>query len=250
MTQPSFLPIAAALSLAMALGAQAQDKPPAKPTAPSIVVPQAKPSAKPAKAETKTLGGKGTASGKMLTREELRQCLARLDGVNKTNKDLELQRTALDVERAELLKTADALKAERQEVDAKRTLVDAWQAKVKGQAQEVEAFNKKSASLDEMSKAQRETAVKELEADRVRLTAAREALSAEEARVVQPYQDSARAYNVRAEARDAKVGEWNARNSATNEAALKQEEARAAWLNECANRPYREDDETAIKNGK
>ena len=51
-------------------------------------------------------------------------------------------------------------------------------------------------------------------------------------------------------ARDAKVTDWNARNTASVDESIKQQEARALWLNECANRPYLEDDEKAIKAGK
>ena len=61
---------------------------------------------------------------------------------------------------------------------------------------------------------------------------------------------SAAAHNERVAARDAKVTDWNARNAAAAEASTKQQEARAVWLNECANRPYNEDDEKAIKAGK
>ena len=228
-------------------------KPAAKPAAkpPSIVMPAAKPAAKSsAKGDAKTLGGKGSASGKLLTRDELRQCMARLDAFNQGGKDLEQQRATLDRERLDIAKAGEDLKVEREEIDRKRALVDAWQGRVRVQAQEVDAFNKKSSAADELSRSQREAAVKELEADRVRLSAARDALAAEEAKVVTTYQDGAKAYNARAEARDARVGDWNKRNAALNEAALKRDEERTGWLTECANRPYREDDEIAIKKGK
>ena len=64
------------------------------------------------------------------------------------------------------------------------------------------------------------------------------------------YQALAKTYNERASARDLKVTDWNARNGAAVDASVNQQEARALWLNECANRPYLEDDEKAIKAGK
>jgi hypothetical protein len=67
---------------------------------------------------------------------------------------------------------------------------------------------------------------------------------------VPAYQNAVKAYNERALARDSVVAEWNERNKAINEAALKHEEQRSAWVSECANRPYNEDDEIAIKRGK
>lgn len=223
-------------------------------TPPSIVVPPAKPGAKApakaAKAEPKTLGGKGNASGKMLTRDELRQCLGRLDGINAKTKELETQRTALDAERADLAKEGDALKGEREEIERRLAAVREWEGRVRAQGAGVEAFNKKSAGLADAPRGERETLQAELETDRKRLTANREALAAEEARLVPAYQESVKTYNAKAEARDAKVGDWNKRNGAVNEANLKHDESRSAWLTECANRPYREDDEIAIKQGK
>ena len=59
----------------------------------------AKPGAKPA---GKTLGGKAASGGKLMTRDELRSCLKRLDDVNQSGKGIEVQRPALDRERDEL----------------------------------------------------------------------------------------------------------------------------------------------------
>lgn len=239
-----------AIACALTLHCATAQTPPAKPAAkpPSIVVPQAK-GAAPAKAQSKTLGGKSAPAGKMLTRDELRQCMARLDNINKSGKDLEQQRSALDGERAELTKAGEALKSEREEVDRKLADVREWEARLRAHGLEVEAYNKKFAGLADLSRNQREAATKELEEERLRLTKSREGIAAEEARLVPVYQVGVKAYNEKAVARDARVEEWNKRNAALNDVALKQDEARSAWLSECANRPYREEDEIAIKKG-
>jgi hypothetical protein len=78
----------------------------------------------------------------------------------------------------------------------------------------------------------------------------RESLVAEEAKLVPAYKASAAAHNERVTAQAAKATDWNARNTAAVDASVKQQEARALWLNECSNRPYLEDDELAIKAGK
>jgi chromosome segregation ATPase len=241
--------IAAACALTLNC-ATAQTPPPAKPAAkpPSIVVPQAKGRA-PAKAPSKTLGGKAAPSGKMLTRDELRQCMARLDSINKSGKDLEQQRSALDAERAELTKAGDALKSEREEVDRKLAAVREWESRVRAHGQDIDAFNRRSSGLADLPRDQREVATKELDEERLRLNRSRDAIAADETRLVPVYQDGVKAYNEKAVARDAKVEDWNKRNAALNEVALKQDEARSAWLSECANRPYREEDEIAIKKG-
>jgi chromosome segregation ATPase len=241
--------LAATLGVAF-VPAQAQStqpQPPARPAAkpPSIVMPQA-----PARAAAqKTLGGKA-ASGKLLTREELRSCMKRLDETNAAGKDLEQRRATLDKERDELGKSAEALKAERADVESKLAAVRDWQTRARAHGTEVEAFNQRSKTAEQAPRGEREAMIKALEAERERLGQAQAPLAADEARLVPAYQNAVKAYNERALARDAVVADWNERNKAVNEAALRHEEQRAAWVSECANRPYKEDDEIAIKQGR
>jgi len=238
--------LAVAVAACWIAGAFAQTTPPksqAKP--PSIVVP---PSA-PAKAAPKTLGGKA-ASGQLLTRDELRACLKRLDTINVGSKDLEQRRVALDAEKAEIAKSGESLKADLAEVNVKLAAVRDWEGRSTAHGSEVEAYNKRMKALDEMTRNQRENALVELNAERERLTKARAVIDADVARVLPVYQDAAKAYNQKALARDAVIATWNERNKALNDEALKADEERQSWLGECANRPYREDDELAIKAGK
>ena len=102
---------AASLLLALATSlAVAQTAPAKKP---------AKPAAQPAaKAAGKTLGGNAAGGGKLMTRDELRTCLKRLDDVNQGGKDIEALRPVLDREREELKVSGDALKTERAAIDA------------------------------------------------------------------------------------------------------------------------------------
>lgn len=206
----------------------------------------AKPGAKPA---GKTLGGK-TAGGKQMTREELRGCLKQLDDVNRGNKAIEVLRPVLDRERDGLKAEGEVLKAEFAEVERKLAAVREWEGRVRAHAVAIESFNQRSAALSDAPANQRDKLTEELKADREGLQKSREALAADEAMLVPAYQTSARSFNERAKVRDAKVVEWNQRNAAAVEASMKAQEARASWLNECANRPYLEDDEIAIKAGK
>jgi predicted nucleic acid-binding Zn-ribbon protein len=232
------LPVAAVLAFASWPG-HAQ-------TAPKIIVP-ASPAAKAA--GPKTLGGKAPV-GKMLTRDELRACLKRLDGVNAGTKDLEQRRAALDKEKDDLVKSGDALKADRADVDAKLAAVRDWEGRLRAHGAEIETFNQRLKAADEGPRSKREELAKEFEAERERLAKARVPLGEEEARLVPAYQNAVKTYNDKAAARDAVVADWNGRNKALNEQSAKQEDDRSAWLSECANRPYREDDEIAIKQGK
>jgi hypothetical protein len=219
---------------------------PAKPaaTAPQIIVPAALPKAGP-----RTLGGKAP-SGKLLTRDELRSCLKRLDDVNATTKDLESRRASLDKEKDDLTRSGDALKAERADVETKLAAVRDWEARMRAYGAEVETFNKRLKETEAAPRDQREALAKELEAERERLNKARTPLADDEARLVPAYQTAVKGYNEKAQARDAQVSDWNGRNKALNDSAVKQDEQRSAWLAECASRPYREDDEIAIKQGK
>lgn len=207
----------------------------------------AKPGAKPAQ---KSLSGNTAGGGKLMTRDELRSCLKRLDDINQSGKDIEALRPQLDRERDELKAAGEVLKTEHAEVDRQLVAVREWETKVRAHTADIEAFNKRSAALQEAPRNQQEKLAEELKGDRERLQKARDTLATEEAALVPVYQASAKSYNERATARDAKVTAWNARNAAAADASVKQQEARALWLNECANRPYLEDDEKAIKAGK
>jgi chromosome segregation ATPase len=236
--------------MALALWAQpgaAQNAPaaPAKAaTPPQIIVPAAPPKSGP-----RTLGGKAPV-GKLLTRDELRSCLKRLDGVNAATKDLEGRRVALDKEKDELARSGEALKTERADVDGKLAAVRDWETRMRAHGVEIEAFNKRLTDAQSAPANRREALGKELEAERERLNKARMPLADEEGRLVPAYQNAVKGYNDKAQARDALVADWNGRNKALNEEAAKTDEERSAWLAECANRPYREDDEIAIKQGR
>lgn len=210
-----------------------------------------KPAAAPAAKPTgKTLGGNAATGGKLMTREELRSCLKRLDDVNQAGKDVEAQRPQLDRERDELKASGEVLKADFAQLQTQLVAIREWEVRMRALVADVESFNKRSVALQEAPRNRQEKLAEELKADRERLEKQRVALAAEEAKLVPAYQAGTKAYNEQVGVRDAKVTDWNARNAASVDAAGKQQEARALWLNECANRPYMEDDEKAIKAGK
>lgn len=245
------LRLAAAVSCTfagLAAPAHAQQTPaPSKAKPPSIVLPA---SPAPKAVPARTLGGKGAPSGKLLTREELRTCLKRLDDITAAGKDLVQRRTALDAEKDELVKSGEALTLARADVDAKLAAVRAWEGRMRAHAAEIEAFNQRARAVEEAPKADREALTKALEADREGLNRTRASLTSDEASLVPAYEASVRSYNERAKARDTVVVDWNARNKVLNDAGTKAEDERTDWLTECANRPYREEDEMALKAGK
>ena len=139
----------------------------------------AKPVAKPV---GKTLGGKPTGGGKLMTRDELRTCLKRLDDVNQSGKDVEAQRPLLDREREELKASGETLKADRAEVDRLLTAVRDWEGRVRAHAVAIETFNKRSASTSELPRGEQQKETEALTVERERLQNARDALAVDEAK--------------------------------------------------------------------
>ena len=238
--------IAASLMLAIATTAVMAQSAPAKPGVKSAPKPAGKAEAKP---PAKTLSGQA-GGGKLMSRDELRACMKRQDDVNQAARDVQTQRAQLARDREDLQASAEALKTDRAEVDRLRAVVRAWEDKNRAFAIEVESFNKRSAEAQDAAPWRQVELANQLKEDRERLQKTRDALAAEEAQVVPAYQNYAKAFNERANQRDAKVADWNQRSSAAVDASVQQQEAHALWRNECANRNYLEDDETAIKAGK
>ena len=89
-----------------------------------------------------------------------------------------------------------------------------------------------------------------LNKERAEIEKERTALEAERARISSGSADAVRAYNVKAGALDARVGDWNQRNARWNEMSTALETDRQGWVTGCSDRRYREEDETAIKAGK
>lgn len=202
-------------------------------------------------AKPATLGGKAAKPGsKLMTRDELRMCLSRSAVLSQGAPVIEAQRVTLDRERAELTQSAEALKADRAEIDRRLATVREWEVRMKAHAQEVEAWNKRAADYKDAGRKATQVQGKELDADRDRLQMTLALLAAEEKLLVPAYEESVKQFNTRAAQRDQRVEDWNQRNARAADASQRHNDDRNDWLKECADRPYREDDEKAIKAGK
>jgi hypothetical protein len=126
---------------------------------------------------------KGNARGALLTRDELRRCMAEQDRLAaETDAVLQVQQ-GLERERAEIVRLGVELKAKLDTIDRSRTA-------------DVEA------------------------------------------------------YNALAEARNARIADYDAAMVKTNERVAVLEPARLAWSRDCAERRFREEDRAAIKAGR
>lgn len=145
-----------ALLLQTATAADTATTTPAKPVAKST----AKPAAKPTKAREGSLGG-GTASGPMLTKDELRQCLAEQDRLKQETTDVVATQNKLSKDRAEIDRVGAEIDADRPSVDlSNKEAVDAFNARLQAKGKMVAdyqaaapAFNQRIDKLDADDKA-------------------------------------------------------------------------------------------------
>lgn len=231
---------------------------PAKPAAKPAVKPAAAPPAAAKAAEDKTLAlGGGSAAGKggpLMTRDELRVCLKDEETIRTRMTDHEALRAPLDQEKKEITTAQADLRLEREPIDALKVRADAFAAKIKDYSARVESWNarmklhnddpKPSGAAYEGKKLALNKEREDIEKERVALEGERTAISAAASG------DAVRAYNAKAVALDGRVTAWNERNNKWNDAIVALESERKAWLASCADRRYREDDETAIRRGK
>jgi hypothetical protein len=263
------LPLALALNVAWAQTAPPAQRPPAKPAAAPAAKPApaaAKPApaaaaAKPAaKAEDKTLalgGGTGTAAPgprkPILTRDELRACLNQEVDIRTRIEKHEAARAPLSAEKDEVLKAQEALKPELEAVQARqKAAVADLNAKFVAHGQRVEKFSADVKAFNEANRsgAQAEQRRRQLNDEQAAIGTAAKALEAERAALTEKLQGEAKAFNDKKAAVDARIAEWNARNGAWVDANVKLDEERRGWIDNCADRRYREEDEIAIKAGR
>jgi hypothetical protein len=134
---PAAIGLAVALCAPLALAA---DPPPAKTTKPATTSP--KPAAKATEAKPREGAlGKGTSTLPMLTRDELRQCLAEQDRIKKEGADLADAQTRLDGERSAIERLGSELEAEKAKVDVSdEAAVNAYNARVRLRTKQAEEY--------------------------------------------------------------------------------------------------------------
>ena len=238
-----------ALALACATGAAlAQTSTPAKPAPKPAAAAKLAP---PASSAGKTAGGTDTSSP-ILTRDELRRCLAQEEAIRGALSEIEARRAPLDKENAELSARQETLRAERGGLDDARKQADDLVARMKDYAARVASWNDRVSALNEKApvgpKGDRERAA--LTKERDELGVEQKALEGEKAAVNQANESSVQAFNQKATELDVSVVSWNRRNEEWNQDSRDLERERSGWVKNCSQRRYREDDEIAIKRGK
>lgn len=149
--------VVCAFAMHVAVAQSGATGPPAKSTAKAAAKSTAKPAAKPREG---SLGG-DTAAGPILTKDELRQCLAEQDRLKRETADVVANQQKLAKDRAEIDRVGAAIDADRSTVDlSNKEAVDAFNARLQAKARlladyqaAAPAFNQRIDKLDSDDKA-------------------------------------------------------------------------------------------------
>lgn len=149
--------VVSVFAMQAAVAQSAATKSPAKSTA----KPAAQSTTKPATKQREGSLGGGTATGPVLTKDELRQCLAEQDRLKQETSDVVATQKKLASDRAEIDRVGAAIDAERPTVDVSNgDAVDAFNARLQAKGKLVAdyqaaapAFNQRVDKLDADDKA-------------------------------------------------------------------------------------------------
>jgi chromosome segregation ATPase len=195
--------------------------------------------------------GNGKSGGPLLTRDELRTCLSQEESIRTRLAEVEARRGVLDQEKADLGAAQQALRTERAGVDDIKKKADDLNTRMKAYSVRVEAWNQRVAAFSANKGATpSERQRQDINAERDELEKQQKALDAEKAALSSSGEATLKAYNDKASALDARVVDWNQRTEQWNAGAKGLEAERTAWVEGCADRRYRDDDEAAIRKGK
>ena len=245
----------------LAVAQTAPVKPTAQPAAKPAAKPAVKPAAKPAPAavgaDGRTLslgGGSGSSAvrGPLLAREELRACLKQEESIRTRLAQQDAGRAPLDQEKKAINADQQALRTEQAPIDEMKKKVEEFAVRLKDYDARVQSWNLRVEAHNALraGSAAYDRSQVALNKEREEITKERTELEAERWRLTSQSETLVGAYNARAQALETLVTDWNVRNSAWNDTNGKLDTERKTWVSSCADRRYREDDETAIRQGK
>jgi predicted RNase H-like nuclease (RuvC/YqgF family) len=210
----------------------------------------AKPAA-PAQGKISTFGD-AKAGGKLLTRNELRACLKDQTALAERRPKVEAERDAVQREMDEIKQLDEALKADASAVESIKTGVASLNERNQELSRKIADFNERMIKFQESPRSgpSAERQRSNFETEKVALDKSAQELAAERTAFTSKSEQTLKVYNARVTARDKAAGEWNAKNAQSAKLVQAYETDRETWAADCAGRPYREDDEIAIKSGK
>jgi chromosome segregation ATPase len=206
---------------------------------------------KPAADASKTLSG-GAGKGKMLTFKELEVCLKDQDALKTRPPELQRRRDAMEAERKTIKDAGDALNADTDALKQLSERVKGFNARMHEQGEKVKAWKAHNEEFGAANKtgmsADRER--KDLEHEREELQKSEAALD-QEGKALNAEKDKlSGAFNERATAQQKAAEDWNARSRLLDADFQSYEDDRLDWKQRCADRPYHEEWEKMIRQGK
>jgi chromosome segregation ATPase len=205
-----------------------------------------------AQADSKTLSGKSTTSGKVMTREELRACMKQQSTLASRKAELDSRQSAQALQRKEIEAESGAIKAEQDALGSTQARVDALTQRVTAFSARVKQLNEHREDFERAGRtgpaADRERRLMDKEAADLKKEEAD--IGTEREQIVSGSQDAAAKINARVEAQQVKAQSWNDASKALTADQQAYEDDRVNWVDTCGNRRFKEDDEKAIKAGK
>ena len=203
-----------------------------------------------AAAQTKTLGN--PKGGKLLTREELRACIAQQKDLATRKPALEAERDKLERERAQFDEAEKGLDAERAAIDKLQATATDLNRRTQELSQQIADFNDRVRKFQSANPSgpTAERQQQALDRDKAALDKSAKELDAERASLDAQASPASKAYAERVAQRNQSAADWNARNAQFKRTAGAYESDVQAWRTDCDGRSYREDDEKAILSGR
>jgi chromosome segregation ATPase len=196
--------------------------------------------------------GTAKAGGKLLTRDELRSCLAQQKEIGARRPALEAERAQLARERQELQLIDESLKTERVSIEKLAETAAEIGQRSKALSAQTADFNERVLKFDNpnLSGPTAERQRRSLDRERAELDKSAQALEADRAALGPAAEQKAKAFDARLASREQAATDWNARNAKLSQNLQSFEVDLQSWKIDCEGRSYREDDEKAILSGK
>ena len=241
------LPVAHAQS-----SGSSSDKPAAKAPASGSKSTAKSTSAAPSGNTTAAKDGRTSSGERLMTRDELRVCLSRSDALVAKRQSIEREDAALLEERKVLDAQAEDLRRGhdliRSESEQKQV---AFKQRTDQMMARITAFREKTAEdKTGRGRVQSRSELDALERERLQLDADIKTLNVDRDALVQELEQKTQSHNAKVAARDQGIAAFNERHRQYKAIVDKHDAEGEAWRRECGDRPYREDDEKAIRAGK
>jgi hypothetical protein len=196
----------------------------------------------------KSLGGKAP-QGKLMTRDELRACMKERQSQQARAAELEKRRVDIAAEVEAVNRQKAEVQAERDAYNAKAAEGQAFTNRVKAHGERVAQYNQRVKDFQDKPPKDAERIRGQLEAEGEAVAQADAAIKAEAEKwgAMEPVRT---ALNEHVQAQQVAAAAAIDHRRALNDDITGYDQALAQWTVRCGDRPYREDDEKAIRAGK